>query len=282
MSMIKTQVNYIFKICVAVSILSVSINMFLGPHHIAAGGVSGIGILLEATIGINRAWVVLGFNLFLLVLAAFFLTKKVFMNTLYGSVFFPISLWLIPEINLTSDRLLAVIFGSIVFALGVAFLYRIQASSGGTTIPPLIFKKYFGLNTAIGLFLTDTVIVCASLLVFGFDEFLFAILSLGITSMVMTYVETGLNRKKAVIIVSKLPVQQIKVKLKEEIENRYRIFGICEGEDGEKRKMIYVVVNDQQYPRLKEQVMQIDSEASLLVHNIAEVHNFNITYHPIQ
>ena len=26
--------------------------MFLGPHHIAAGGVSGLGILLEAAFGL--------------------------------------------------------------------------------------------------------------------------------------------------------------------------------------------------------------------------------------
>ena len=32
------------KIVFALTILGVSIIMFLGPHHIAAGGVSGLGI----------------------------------------------------------------------------------------------------------------------------------------------------------------------------------------------------------------------------------------------
>lgn len=34
------------KIIFVLFILGVAINMFLGPHHIAAGGVSGLGILL--------------------------------------------------------------------------------------------------------------------------------------------------------------------------------------------------------------------------------------------
>ena len=38
------------KILSALVILAVSINMFLGPHHIAAGGVSGIGILMESAL----------------------------------------------------------------------------------------------------------------------------------------------------------------------------------------------------------------------------------------
>ena len=37
--------------------------MFLGPHHIAAGGVSGLGILLEAALGFDRAIVILVLNI---------------------------------------------------------------------------------------------------------------------------------------------------------------------------------------------------------------------------
>ncbi|EFF62392.1 conserved domain protein [Enterococcus faecium PC4.1] len=47
--------------------------MFLGPHHIAAGGVSGLGILLEAAFGFDRAIVILVLNIAMLVLALLFL-----------------------------------------------------------------------------------------------------------------------------------------------------------------------------------------------------------------
>lgn len=277
----RAELKYIMKIALAVLVLAVSINMFLGPHHIAAGGVSGIGILFEAMVGINRAWIVLGCNFFLLILAALFLDRKDFLNTVYGSLMFLIVLRLVPEIKVTNDRLLAVIFGSIIFALGVAALYQIRASSGGTTIPPLIFKKYFGLNTAVGLFLIDTTVVCVSLFVFGFDEFLFAILSLGITSIVMTYVETGLNRKKAVLLVTAIPTDQIKARILLE-GFKETVFGICEGQENKDKRMIFMVVNDQQYPRLKEIVQRIDAHSQMMVYNVAEVQGLNFTYHPIQ
>lgn len=56
--------------------LAISINMFLGPHYIAAGGVSGIGILAETAFGVERSLVVFTLNVAILILAALFLGKK--------------------------------------------------------------------------------------------------------------------------------------------------------------------------------------------------------------
>lgn len=124
----------------AILILAVSVNIFLGPHHIAAGGVSGIGVLAESLFGINQAWVVLVLNIVMLILAAIFLGKRVFYKTLICNILFPLLLRVVPQIMLTEDRLLSLIMGSVIFASGVAILYSIQASSGGTTIPLLIFQ----------------------------------------------------------------------------------------------------------------------------------------------
>lgn len=66
----------ILKISVAVLLLAISINLFLGPHDIAAGGASGIGILAESALGIDRSWVVLSLNVLVLILAALFLGKR--------------------------------------------------------------------------------------------------------------------------------------------------------------------------------------------------------------
>ncbi len=139
----KKSIFHFFKILVAIQLLAISVNMFLGPHQIAAGGVSGLGILAESTIGIDRSLVVLGLNVIMLTLAAIFLGKEALVNIVVGAVLFPLSLAWTPEIMLTSHIMLSVIFGSLVFGIGVGILYRIQASAGGTTIPPLILEKYF-------------------------------------------------------------------------------------------------------------------------------------------
>lgn len=276
------QIKQIFKIASAVLILAISINMFLGPHHIAAGGASGIGILAETTFGINRSVIVLSLNVVVSILAALFLGKKVFFNTLIGSLLFPLALRIVPTTMLTGDRLLSVVFGSIIFAIGVAILYNIQASSGGTTIPPLIFEKYWGVNTSLGLLLTDTAIVFMSLYVFGFEEFLFAILSLGITSIVMSYIETGLKRRKVVMVISQQHTTEIHNRLTQEVNRGTTIFDVRGGKENAHREMIMVVITDQEYPKLKKMIDEIDPQSFMITYNVAEVHGLGFSYHPIQ
>lgn len=62
-------------IILAIFVLAAGINLFLGPHHVAAGGVTGIGILLEEVLGIDRSIVVLVLNLLMLLFAFVFLGK---------------------------------------------------------------------------------------------------------------------------------------------------------------------------------------------------------------
>ena len=162
----KSVIKQIPLVTLSLALIGISINMFLAPHHIAAGGVSGIGVLVEQAFGINRAITVLVLNLLMLILTFFFLGRPVFIKTVIGSMLLPISLAVVPEIKVVEDPFLAVIFGSAIFAVGVAILYKIGASSGGTTIPPLIFQKYFGISTSLGLLLTDAVIVIFNIFLF--------------------------------------------------------------------------------------------------------------------
>ena len=270
------------KILFALIILGISINMFLGPHHIAAGGVSGLGILLEAALGFNRALVIFVLNMVMLVLALIFLGKKMFLKVLFGSLTFPIVIALVPEIMLTTDRLLSVIFGSAIFAFGVAILYKNNSSSGGTTIPPLIFKKYFNLSTSIGLLMTDAFVVLLNLYVFGFEELLYAILSIVITSMVMTYIETGTDRKKAILIISENNLTELRQRFLEEIDRDSTLLDANQGPVQNVKQVLLIVVNDQEFVEVKTILEAVDPKAFVIVNNVSEVMGTDFTYHPIE
>ncbi|WP_193553815.1 YitT family protein [Carnobacterium divergens] len=277
----KTTMKQLPIVTVAIAILGVSINMFLAPHHIAAGGVSGIGILAEEALGIDRAIVVLVLNLVMLLLTFFFLGKTIFIRTVIGSMLLPLSLAVVPEIMVTQDRLLSVIFGSALFAVGVAILYKIGASSGGTTIPPLIFKKYFGLNTSVGLLFTDAIIVLFNIFVFGVEEFLYAILSIVITSIVMSYIETGLKRRKAIMIMSETHIEAIKSVLQANSNRGITVFSVSGGYTGTEKNMLMIVMENQEYPGLLKLINEVDSKAFVIAYNVSEVHGLEFTYKPL-
>ena len=277
----KNTMKQIPIVTLAIAILGVSINMFLAPHHIAAGGVSGIGILAEQAFGIDRALVVLVLNVVMLILTFFFLGNTVFIRTVIGSMLLPLSLAVVPEVMVTQDRLLSVIFGSALFAVGVAILYKIGASSGGTTIPPLIFKKYFGLNTSVGLLFTDAIIVLFNIFVFGVEEFLYAILSIVITSIVMSYIETGLKRRKAIMIMSETHIEAIKLVLQANSNRGITVFSVSGGYTGTEKNMLMIVMDNQEYPGLLKLINEVDSKAFVIAYNVSEVHGLEFTYQPL-
>lgn len=188
----------------------------------------------------------------------------------------------VPETMVTSDRLLSVIFGSAIFALGVAILYKNNSSSGGTTIPPLIFKKYFGLNTSIRLLATDAVVVSLNLFIFGFEEFLYAILSIVITSMVMTYIETGMNRKKSIMLMSEDHLEEIRERLNQEIDRGLTLLDAKGGFNKKAKEVLMIITTDQEFLKIKAIVEEIDPEAFVVVSNVAEVMGSGFTYHPIE
>ena len=262
--------------------LAASINLFLGPHHVAAGGTSGIGILLESALGWDRAAVIMVLNILMLILAYAFLGKGPFMKVLYGSFAFPVAIALVPEYMVAEDRLLSVIFGSAIFALGVAILYKNQSSSGGTTIPPLIFKKYFNLNPAIGLLATDAIVVSMNLFVFGFEEFLFAILSIVITSGVMTYIETGFNRKKSIMILSENHVNEIREAVFDKTARGATLLAAQGGYRQADKQVLLIVASDQEFIQIRQIIETIDPKAFVIVNNVSEVLGQGFSYHPIE
>lgn len=277
----KSVIKQIPLVTLSLALIGISINMFLAPHHIAAGGVSGIGVLVEQAFGINRATTVLVLNLLMLILTFFFLGRPVFIKTVIGSMLLPISLAVVPEIKVVEDPFLAVIFGSAIFAVGVAILYKIGASSGGTTIPPLIFQKYFGISTSLGLLLTDAVIVIFNIFVFGTEAFFFAILSLVLTSIVMNYIETGMKRRRAVMIMSENHIDAIKVALLENLNRGITVFSVSGGYTGNEKNMLMIILTNQEYQSILKVIDEIDKSSFIIAYSVSEVHGLGFSYQPV-
>jgi len=261
----------------SVAIMSVSINIFLGPHNIAAGGLTGLSIILESAFGFNRSVVVLIFNMLILVCAFIFLGKRIFFNTVIGAALLPIFMELVPKYTLVGDVMLSMIVGSVLFGISVAILYANHASTGGTSIPPLILKKYFNINPSIGLFITDSIVVILTLFVFSIDSFFYAVFSIFITSVTMNYIETGLNRKKTVFIISN-EKEAILHEILHTLDMGVTVIPVSGGYTGENMEMLMVTLESRDYQQVIELVDKYDKKAFMITSTISDVHGLGFTY----
>ena len=264
-------------IVAAILIMSVSVNMFLGPHNIAAGGLTGLSIILEHLFGLNRSVIILLGNALVLAGAFAFLGKETFLNTAIGAGLLPIGIALVPQYTLVNDTMLSMVVGSALFGVAVSMLYRNKASSGGTSIPPLIFQKYFGLNTSVGLFVTDGVVVALCLFVFHVEAFFYAVFSIFITSAVMHYIETGLNKKKLVYIISPKN-QAIAQDVLHKINRGVTAIPATDAYGQTSLQVLMVTLSAREYRQLRDVVNTHDKNAFMITDTVADVHGQGFTY----
>ncbi|MEY8662292.1 YitT family protein [Ligilactobacillus faecis] len=269
--LVQTPWFYWIVFFVALELIAISVNYFYAPINIAAGGATGIAILVDAAFGIERSLTVLIVNLLMILLAWIFLDKKTVKNIIVGSFSLPLLMYLTPSQKIITDDLLAVIVGGAVFALGVAALYRINASSGGTTVPPMIFKKYFHLNPAFSLLAIDMLVTFFNIFVSGLNAFFMASFSLVITSLVMRYTEAGLDHKYQVQVMSQTKLPEIKQMLESE-DHAMTIFNVRGGYSANEKELLMAVIDNQSYGPLLAAVHDIDPDAFIIASNVVKVH----------
>jgi len=275
--MIKFWVKKLIAIVFAIALLAVAVNMFMGPHDIAAGGLTGLAIILETWINVDRAIIVYIGNGIVILCAFIFLGKEVGFNTIIGAALLPVFINIIPREKLVHDRMLAMIVGSVIFGIAVSILYKNKASSGGTAVPPLIMKKYLGLKPSIGMFATDGIVVVLSLIIFDVDSFFFALLSIFITMMVMGYIENGLTKRKRVQIISNKH-EAIIADVTAELGKSITLIPTTGSFAGEERPMLMVLLDASDYRKLVEIVDRHDPESFMVTDVVADVHGRGFTY----
>ena len=270
-------VKKLFWITLAIVLISVSVNMFLGPHNIAAGGITGLAIILESLFGLSRSVTILIFNIVILVITFIFLGREMFFNTVIGSMLLPVFIGIIPQEMIVTDITLSMVVGSVIFGIAVSILYRNKASSGGTAVPPLILQKYFKINPSVGLFLTDGIVVALTLFVFSLEIFFYAVFSIFITSATMKYLESGTNRKKMVYIISdrhELILEDILHK----VGRGVTIIPAVGGYSLNPRQMLMVTLDRKNYAQLIDIVNRHDEKAFMITDTVSDVHGQGFTY----
>lgn len=265
-----------FLMIVALEIIAIAINMFFAPHEVAAGGATGIAILVQEAFKIPLWMTTLGVNMLMMILALSFLHGGTTRRILFGSLALPVLLSITPQMMIIQDRLLAIIIGSLVIAAGFALNYRIDASSGGTTVPPMIFAKYFKIRPSIGLFMVDFVVCLFNIPVTGFEAFALAIFSVGITSLAMNYIETGFDRKKTVYIMSNEHLPQIEDNILTHTDYGMTIHQVVGGYSNEPREMLMVIVEQRDFRHLVNRVHKVDPIAFIIATEATEVHGGSI------
>lgn len=105
MNIIRSRQSYrLAFITAALAVIAAAINLFFAPHGVAAGGATGIAIIVQELLGVPVYISTLAINIVMLILAAFLLSKATTLRILYGSLMLPLIMAVIPEVKIVGDR----------------------------------------------------------------------------------------------------------------------------------------------------------------------------------
>lgn len=252
-------------------IVAISFNMFLVPNGIASGGVSGISILVQSLTGFLPAYTQWAINIPLFVAGVLLLGRKFGAKTAIGTVVMP--LFVLVSANIPSPThipLLAAIYGGIGVGLGLGLVFRSGGSTGGLDLAAQILHRYTGLPYSIALVCFDGCVIIAAGFIFSPEVSLYALIGLFVTSKTIDFVQNGLQLSKVAFIICERSVQVADAILYDLDRGLTRLDGHG-GYTGEGRTVLMVVVGQNEVPRLKQLVRNIDPEAFVIISNTAEV-----------
>lgn len=261
-------------ITIAAVIESAAIALFLDPNNLAPGGVTGISIILSKVTGIGTGTLILLINIPILAVALWKFGLRFLLSTLYStsliSCFTNIFSMYEP---VTDDKLLAALAGSMMMAVGIGWVFKSGATTGGTdVIIKLLRLKYPHLKTGSLFLITDLIIVAISALVFkDINAALYAGIAVAITSYGLDFVLYGRDSAKLIYIISDHS-ETITARLLCEVDAGVTHIQGQGAYSGKEKNVIMCVVRIQQAVRAEEIVKQEDPEAFMIVTSATEIY----------
>ncbi|MBE7037523.1 MAG: YitT family protein [Ruminococcaceae bacterium] len=253
-------------------VTAMGLNIFLIPFNISAGGVSGIGVILQHLFKIPVWFTVFVLNAVLIVFGFKCLEKNDLINSVISSLLLSLFLGLTENIvSVSEDMILNALFGGAVAGLGIGTVVAFGAATGGTDLLALMVNKKIP-HLSVGnimLFCDFTIIVLSAIVFKNFSLILYCLLTLFVSVKVTDYIIDGMDHSKSVYIISDKH-KEISDRILLDIERG--VTGICAKgmySDDEKT-MLMCIVRPREVTKIKRIVRDIDSKAFVILSDVSK------------
>lgn len=276
----KTLILDYIQIILGSFIGALGLSMFLVPNKLAAGGVSGIAVVLHHLFKMPVGWTMLALNVPLFLTAVALLGKNVGIKTLIGGLLFSVFTEITAGFPVpTQDLILSTVYGGIVLGVGLGTVFRARASTGGTDLASMILHHFVpSISVGQGILIIDFFVIILSGLAFNWELAMYAWISLFISSKVIDIIQEGFNFAKAVYIVSD-KAEEVSDKILTEMDRGVTLFSAKGGYSRQDKNVLLCVITRFEVSKLKSVVHETDPRAFVIIHDVHEVLGEGFSYY---
>jgi uncharacterized membrane-anchored protein YitT (DUF2179 family) len=262
------------KIIIGDILFALGFNLFLTPHGLNAGGLSGLAMVLVHFLGFGTVGIITAVvNLPLFIIGGKKLGKNFFFGSLLGMVFLSLAIdlltWMpVPDV----EPLIAALYGGVICGVGLGIVFSGGASTGGSDIVVRLLKLRYR-HVPIGIINICFDLCVAVLTGLAFQDVnsaLYSGVAIFVTGNVVDAVVYSFDYSKVALIISPR-YEEIAKMITNQLERGATFLhgqGVYKGND---TKVVLTAVKKQQLPELKRLVSEIDPDAFVIVQEAHQV-----------
>ena len=263
-----------FYIAVACMVYGAGISLFIDPNNLAPGGLTGLSVMVNRILPIETGTLYLIFNIPIIFLAIKKFGMKFATSTIYAILLVSVATNFFSGFSpVTEEPVLGAFFGGILIAVGMGYVFRNHATTGGVDIIiKCLRKKFPHLKTGTLMLMIDAIIVSTSGIIFGNSEsVLYSIIAILSTSYVLDKVLYGHEEARLIYVISDHSKEITERVLKEVYIGVTLLKGSGAYENKEKKIML-CVVKKQMAHKVEEIVRQEDTKAFMIITSASEIY----------
>ena len=288
-----------FMIILGCALLAAGYVLFISPYNIVPGGVYGAGIVLHNifpeikigtfgyifdTILLALAFISFGPRFGSKTVVAALLTPGL-MN-LFTRLAYPTeeamqsldpSLMLGGILDMSDHLMLTTIVGAVVLGVGVGFVVREQATTGGTDIVAMMIQKYCHISFSQGVLIADSVVVLAGLLVIGFgigggepqgwQLSFYSLIAIYVSSRILAFMLDGASYDRIIFIITSHHNEEFRRYILEEMDRSGTYIKTSGMYTNQEKEMIFLVVPRRELVKVQRAIKDYDPRAFMVVAN---------------
>jgi uncharacterized membrane-anchored protein YitT (DUF2179 family) len=272
-------IRNVLPIMIGTAIYAFGLHYFVISNELMEGGVTGIALLLNYSLGFPMSVTTLVLNIPLFIIGWKIFGKHAMSYTILGTVSLSFFLWVmewlihrgwIIPFAAPHDYFLATLYAGLTIGAGLGIVFRFGGTTGGIDIVARIVSKLKGWSLGQFILLFDTLVIAASLLYIPLEKVLYTLVAVFIASRMIDFIQEGAFAAKSVTVVSD-DASRLSDVITREIDRGATIFPAKGAYSKQNKEVVYCVVYRHELRRLISLIRHTDPQAFIIVNDVQDV-----------
>ena len=262
-------------ITIGTLIVSTAVYFFMLPLNITVGSGTALAMVLSNFVPLPVSAMTLILNIVLLILGFLLIGPEFGAKTVYCAIIMPVFLGLYEQIfpnqqSITGDPFLDVLCYIFVVGIGLAILFRRNASSGGLDIVAKLMNKFLRMELGKAMSLSGMLVALSSALVYDKKTVVISVLGTYLGGLVVDHFIFGMDLKRRVCIISP-KLDEIVDFILHDLHSGATLNNIIGAYDRREKQEVITIVDKHEYKALMDYVKKVDPMAFITVYSVSEI-----------